>query len=185
VRQSETAAARDVARSFGLINKQFTFVSASSPFAVHWPTTNTQHNGWLIVQIDLLALIRFYGLNSIEGQKMRTHTHTGTHNAHTHTRMLLVASLDFLCFWKLENRPLLSFQGIYYILYIVRHILSKRLCLPGIENSLRPFEMAPYDLLSKLSIALIIVAPLNTHRLTHTLADTARTLVVHYSPAIG
>jgi len=100
--------------------------------------------------------------------------------------MLLVASLEFFCvFLKLKNRPLLSFQGIYYIIYIVHHILSKRLCLPGIENSLRPFEMAPYDLLSKLSIALIIVAPLNTHRLTHTLADTARTLVVHYSPAIG
>jgi len=31
-------------------------------------------------------------------------------------------------------------------------------CLPGIENSLRPLEIAPYDLLSKLSIALIIVA---------------------------
>jgi len=118
VRQSETAAARDVARSFGLINKQFTFVSASSPFAVHWPTTNTQHNGWLIVQIDLLALIRFYGLNSIEGQKMRTHTHTGTHNAHTHnTNVACCFAWIFLCFFKAEDSPFVIFSG--YILYYI------------------------------------------------------------------
>lgn len=35
-------------------------------------------------------------------------------------------------------------------------------CLPGIENSLRPLDIAPYDLLSKLSIALIIVAGTGT-----------------------
>lgn len=52
------------------------------------------------------------------------------------------------------HSPLSAAAGVEIIVVLV--------CLPGIENSLRPLDIAPYDLLSKLSIALIIVAGTGT-----------------------
>lgn len=62
--------------------------------------------------------------------------------------------IELLCFLVYSFRSLLASLFVVIVVVVV--------CLPGIENSLRPLDIAPYDLLSKLSIALIIVAGTGT-----------------------